>query len=113
MNNTFTLKLKRIDPVKWGVIVGLVYALLSLIIIVPMFLIMSVAGATSGFDEAGLGMLGGGVIMLFAPILYGVLGFIFGLIGALILNFVLKKTKGLDMDFEKAGLDISQIGNNA
>lgn len=107
-----TLRLKKIDPVKWATISGLLYAVLSLIVIVPMFLFMSVIGASSGFGEAGMGILGGGVMMLFMPIIYGIVGFIFGLIAALIFNFVLKKTNGLDMEFEKIGLSIDQIGTD-
>ncbi len=110
------LKLKRIDPVKWGVIVGALYALLSLIIVVPMFFIFSIAGAANGFGDSGadsIGLFGGGIAMLFMPILYGILGFIFGLIGALLLNFILKKTKGLEMDFEKAGLEIDEMGQRS
>ncbi len=106
--NIFTLKLKKIDPIKWATIAGLLYAAISLVIVVPFILFFSAIGL-SEFDEfsSGFGLLGGGIMILFLPILYGLIGFVFGLIGALIFNFILKKTGGLDMDFEKTGLDIS------
>ena len=104
-----TLKLKRLDPIKWATIMAAVYAILSLIIMIPMFLFMSVLGASEGLEEAGLGILGGGVMMLFLPVIYGVLGFIFGLIGAYIFNFVLGKTDGLEMDFEKMGTEVVEL----
>lgn len=108
--NKITLKLKRIDAVKWGTIVGAIYAILSLIIIIPIWLIGSLAGGASDLNS-GLGIFfGGGIMMLFMPILYAIFGFVFGWIGASILNFVLKKTGGLDMDFENSGMDISLIG---
>ena len=110
--STFKLTLKRVDPMKIAVIYGAVVALFSLIIVVPVFFLMSLAGASSGLGEVGLGLFGGGIAVLFVPVLYGVFGFIFGLICALVFNFVLSKTKGLDLDFEKAGMEISQLGNN-
>ena len=115
MSNILSLKLKRIDPVKWGIIVGLLYAILSLVVMIPMFGIMSLTGGALANNAGGLGFLfGSGIAVIFiAPIIYGVLGFIFGVIGAAILNFILKRTKGLDMDFEKVGLDISNIGNES
>ena len=107
--SNITLKLKKIDPVKWATITAAVYAIISLVIIVPMFLFMSVLGASTGLEEAGLGILGGGLMIIFLPIIYGVLGFIFGLIGAYIFNFVLSKTDGLDMDFEKMGTEVVEF----
>ena len=86
---TITLTLKKIDALKWGMIAGALYALLSLIIIVPMFLFISLIGAAADFENAGLGILGTGVFMLFMPILYGVIGFIIGWIGAMLFNFIL------------------------
>jgi len=99
-----TLTLKRIDPVKWGIIIGAVYAILSLIIVIPVFLFMSMVGAASGFEGSGvaMGLLGSGVFMLFVPVIYGVLGFLIGLLGAVVFNFVLKQTKGLEMTYETA-----------
>ena len=107
------LTLKKIDPIKWATIAAILYAVIALIVVVPMFLIFSTLGAASAFEDAGVGFgfFGGGLALLFIPIIYGVLGFIFGLIGALVLNFVLKKVNGLDMDFETAGLEVTN-GNS-
>ncbi len=44
------------------------------------------------------------------PILYFKFGFIFGWIGCLILNFILKKFGGLGLEFEKSGFEITSIG---
>jgi hypothetical protein len=104
------LTLKRIDPVKAGVIYGALMALLSLIIVLPFMLIFSAAGLA---DQPGMGaMFGGGIAMLFIPIIYGIGGFIAGLIGTALLNFILSKTNGLDVEFDGKDMEISQIGED-
>lgn len=111
--STIRLKLKRIDPIKYSVIAALLTVVLMIIILGPMMLITSLVGAGAGTEPFGaLGaVLGGGFFMIILiPILYGVFVFIITLISTALLNFILKKTGGLDLDFEKSGLDISQIG---
>ena len=105
------LTLKRIDPVKAGVINGALLALFSLIIALPAILLFSVTGLTA--NQSGMGaMFGGGIAMLFIPILYGIVGFVGGLIGTALLNFVLSKTKGLDIEFDGKDMEIAQIGED-
>jgi hypothetical protein len=101
------LSLKRIDPVKAGIIYGALMALISLIVVIPVMLFVSAAGVAGG--EMGP-IFGGGIAILFVPILYGVFGFIFGLIGTALLNFILSKTNGLDVEFDGKDVEISQIG---
>jgi hypothetical protein len=104
------LNLKRIDPVKAGIIYGALMALLSLIIVLPFMLIFSAAGLSG---QSGMGaMFGGGMAMLFVPILYGIIGFVGGLIGTALLNFILSKTNGLDVEFDGKDMEISQIGED-
>ncbi len=110
--STLRLKLKRIDPVKYAVITALLMVLISLIVFVPVMLIASVfgvAGLASDITGASALFGEGAVMLLFAPILCGIFGFIIGVISTMLLNFILKKTGGLDIDFEKSGLDVSQI----
>ncbi|HFS68162.1 MAG TPA: hypothetical protein ENK67_08120 [Flavobacteriia bacterium] len=102
------LKLKRIDPVKAGIVYGALTALLSLIFILPFMLLFSAAGFA---NQPGMGsMFGGGLTMLFLPIVYGIIGFIGGLIGTALLNFILSKTNGLDIEFDGKDMEISHIG---
>lgn len=96
------LKLKYIDPIKYGVLVGILMFIMSVLMFLFGFLIMSIFGVL-GNSELSMfsAILGGGFItLLIAPLLYGVFGFIIGLLGAYILNFVLGKTNGLDVEFE-------------
>jgi hypothetical protein len=111
-NNILRLKLKRIDPVKYALVATLVYLLILLIVYVPLILIASLAGGLSDLG-AGFAVLGGGLIgIIFFVILAGIFVFIITLIACSILNFILRKTGGIDIDFEKTGLEISQIGQD-
>ncbi len=100
-------KLKRIDPVKAGLVYGLLLALLGFVIVLISVLFSSAfGGATNAF---GIGVLG----LIFAPIIYGVIGFIFGLIGTALLNFVLSKTDGLEVEFDGDDSELSKIGKDS
>ena len=106
------LKLKKIDPVKYALITACVLALVSFVMILLMFLLSSLMGlGASGTSAFGM-IAGTGIIaVIVGPIIYFIVGFIFGLIGTYVLNFVLSKTGGLDLDFESTGLGIESIGN--
>ncbi len=101
------LKLKRVDPVKYAIIIGLLMALTTFIMMLIFMLLGSVIGGV--MDEPGLAMIMGGgfVAVIIAPIFYGIFGFIFGLIGTALLNFILQKTDGLEMEFDGEGVDLS------
>lgn len=111
-SNTLRLKLKRIDPVKYAMVATLVYLLILLIVYVPIILLISLTGGLSDVG-AGVAMLGGGIIgIIFMIVIAGIFVFIITLIACSLLNFILKKTGGIDIDFEKAGLGISEIGED-
>ena len=109
------LKLKKIDPVKAGVIYGALLALGGLFIAFFFFIFGGIFGAASG-ELGAFGMFaGGGILMLiFLPIFYFVIGFIAGILGTFLLNFILAKTDGLIIDFDKVSEseDLSMIGRN-
>ncbi|MGJ8743254.1 hypothetical protein [Polaribacter sp.] len=108
--NNLKLKLKKIDAIKYDVISGAIMALFSFIMLSIVFLFSTIFGLGMGGNEA-FGIIGGSFFMvILAPILYFFIGFIAGWLGALLLNFILKKTGGLDIEFEKAGLEVSEIG---
>ncbi|MEP4077793.1 hypothetical protein [Haloferula sp.] len=93
-------RLKKIDPVIAGTVQGVIMGAFGLIYI-PFGLIMMFTGFASG-DAGGMGVgIGAGLgIMIFVPILYGVLGFITGLIAAFIYNVAVRFTGGLRLEFE-------------
>lgn len=106
------LKLKKVDPVKYGLIMGITMALLTFVMLLVAFLFTSLIGiGLGGASYGALGLLGGGIAsVIIAPIIYFIVGFIFGWLGTIILNLILNKTDGLDIEFEKVGLDIDRIG---
>jgi hypothetical protein len=75
-----TRTLKRIAPLKAGIMLGVTYALLGCIVL-PFFLLATMF--SKGTGNGGMMALGAG-FALFIPILYGCLGFIGGVITAFI-----------------------------
>ena len=79
--------IKRIDPLSAAKIGGIIAAAIGLLAGVVFFLVSSLFGAALGQQEGGgLAMFGGAMGMVLLPILYGIFGFIGGLIQAFIYN---------------------------
>ena len=111
-NQTLKLRLKKVDPVKYAMVTTLVYLSILVIVYAPFILLFSLIGGASDLG-AGAMVLGGGIFgIIMMLIIGGIMVFIITIIAALILNFILKKTGGIDIDFEKIGFDFdSQQGN--
>ncbi|MFC7337417.1 hypothetical protein ACFQY0_09545 [Haloferula chungangensis] len=93
-------RLKKIDPMSAGMIQAIIMAAFGLLY-VPFGLILMFGGfASNNADALGAGVGAGLGIMLFAPILYAILGFIGGIIGAFVYNVAAKFTGGLRLEFE-------------
>lgn len=86
------LKLRKINVLKLAFFFALLYALLSVLILVPITLIGSLI--------TGEGAVGLGILILF-PIMYGIGGFIGGLIMGGFYNLTSKWIGGLEFEFEK------------
>ncbi|XHR28171.1 MAG: hypothetical protein ACFUZC_19865 [Chthoniobacteraceae bacterium] len=90
-------RLARISPLQLGIVLAVLYGLLSLIVFVPMGLLFagrhtmgSVSSAPTAFPFSGLFLLG-------MPVLYAIMGFISGVIGAAVYNLVAKFTGGIEV----------------
>ena len=99
------LKLKRIAPLQAGKMLAAFYGLLSLLIVPFMFAAMSFASlmARQGDRPAPSFplMLGMGMgFLLFLPVLYAAMGFVFGVISAWLYNLLAKWIGGLEVEFE-------------
>ncbi len=99
------LRLRRIAPLQAGKMIGALYALGSLLVIPFVLLFMTVgtmAARSQGGNMAALPILFGmGMgFVVFVPVIYGILGFIFGCIGALIYNLLAKPLGGFAVEFE-------------
>ena len=96
------VRIKRIDAVSAGMMVGALYAFIGLIVggIVCMAAIVGVnVGGGSGTAVVP-GVIGGLVALVGLPIFYGLLGFICGLIGAAIYNLAAGFVGGIQMHLE-------------
>lgn len=99
-------RLKRIAPVQAGLVLGIIYALFSLLV-VPFFalfgLIVSLAPTVAtGFPgpAAGLGIGFAIAMTIAAPVMYGSMGFVTGALGALIYNLVARWVGGIELELE-------------
>ena len=96
-------RLTNVSPLKLGITLAVIYGIMSLIFLVPFFLIFSVIGAVSARTGAhALPVIFSGVFVIFLPIIYAVLGFIGGVIAAFIYNLVAKWTGGIEFTTEAA-----------
>jgi len=87
-------QLTYIAPLKAGIILGILYGIISLII-VPFFLLAALFGSRAG--GAGAAVFGlGFVIML--PVIYAVVGFIGGVISAFLYNLIAGWTGGFEFE---------------
>jgi hypothetical protein len=95
-------RLKRVSPLQLGKVAGIIYALLSLVFIpflLLALLISAFAPNTSGnTSEIGLGVAI--VMVVLAPVIYGVFGFIFGALAGWIYNIVAGWTGGIEFEIE-------------
>jgi hypothetical protein len=96
---------KRIAPLQAGKMMGVLYACMGLIFL-PIFMLAAAAGAFAQHAQgaqaapaaavAGI-MFGMGIFM---PVIYGVMGFIFGVIGGAIYNLVARWIGGIEVEVE-------------
>ncbi|MDB6113209.1 MAG: hypothetical protein JWQ62_154 [Lacunisphaera sp.] len=100
------LKLKRIAPLQAGKILGVFYALISLLF-VPFMLFFMAMGSLVSRNQPNAApfplMFGMGIgFMVFLPVLYGIMGFIFGALSAWIYNLLAKWLGGFELEFESS-----------
>ncbi len=85
-------RIKRIAPVQFGKILAVIYALFS-VVFIP-FIVLASFFAPEG---EGPGLLFG----MAMPIIYIIMGFIGGVIGAFIYNVSAKWVGGVEIEFEE------------
>jgi len=101
------LKLKRIAPLQAGKLLGAFYGIMSLIF-VPFFMIFMALGRFAAQAQGGANtppalplVMGMGVIfILFVPVIYAAMGFVFGALAAFIYNLLAKWLGGFALEFE-------------
>ena len=96
--------LKRVGVLSCAIVLAVLYALLGLFAGGIMFLVsLAGAGAAASSGAGGdvfakLG-IGGAALVIFIPVIYGIMGFIGGALMAVIYNLVAKITGGLKLTF--------------
>ena len=97
--------IRRVGVLSVGKMMGALYALLGLIA-GAFFALFSLLGAAVGMansesSDAFVGLIFGVGSVIFLPIFYGILGFVFGLITALLYNGVARLIGGIEIDVEQ------------
>lgn len=88
--------LKKIDPKSIAKAISILYLLMSLIWIVPVFIIGIIL--EGGIKDTSQ------IIFLFTPFIFWIISFILVYLFSLILNFVLSKTGGIKLYFNSENL---------
>ena len=96
------MELKSIDAVSCGKLLGLMYAIIGLIIggLAAIASLLGAAGPQAQGGGNAVMILGAGVgSLVIFPFLYGILGFIGGIVSAFIYNFVAGLIGGIVLNF--------------
>jgi len=94
--------IKRIDVMSCGIMLGALYTILGLVVgaVVFLFSLVGVAIGGGGGDAVMGGLIGGIGAIIIAPLFYGAMGFILGIIMAVLYNLVAGIAGGIRMDLE-------------
>ncbi|MGO9124746.1 MAG: hypothetical protein ACLP6G_07630 [Terriglobales bacterium] len=91
--------IKSIGVLSVAKMMGLIYGCLGLIFI-PFFLLVGLVGTLAGKQQSPFSGMVGLVFAFLAPILYGVMGFIMGAIGAALYNLFAKWIGGIELQVQ-------------
>jgi len=90
------MKLRKIDPLSFGVVNAILGVLLGLILAI----IYIIVGATLT-SSLGLGAAFGGIMFITLPLTYAIFGFVGGIIGAALYNLVARWTGGIKITLQQ------------
>jgi len=89
-------RVKKIGVLQTSLISAIIFFFLSLIMVVPIMLIMGIAG---GFSD-NMGFAFGGLLFIFMPIMYAIMGFLMTALWCWIYNVVAKMIGGIEIEVE-------------
>jgi hypothetical protein len=93
--------IKSVGVLSVAKIMGLIYGCLGLIFI-PFFLLIGLLGSLAGKQQSPFAGVIGLVLAFCLPIIYGVMGFIMGAIGAALYNLFAKWIGGIEVQVQSA-----------
>jgi len=91
-----TQQIRRLGVVQTSKVIGMVYFLFTLVVCLPMCIIIASKMVMSGSTEQ-LSII---VLLVFAPIAYGVAAFLMGALACLVYNLVAKWVGGIEIEVE-------------
>jgi hypothetical protein len=100
-------RIKRIAPLQAGKMLGVLYACMGLIFL-PFIAVAALLGAfaqQAQHDQGGGPAAAVGIVLmivfgLFIPVMYGLMGFLLGVIGAAIYNVIAQWIGGIEVEVE-------------
>jgi hypothetical protein len=92
-------RVKRISPLQAGKMLGILYGAMGLLF-VPFIVLMITLAPRGQNGQTALPAIFGGAFALFAPVIYGVMGFVLGVIGAAIYNLAARFVGGIEVEVE-------------
>jgi hypothetical protein len=98
--STTKRRIKRIGPLQLGKMLALLYGIMGLIFVPIVLAVSALSAALPNQSHRPAFVLGTGFFVLLMPILYAAMGFVFGLIGALIYNLVARFVGGIEVEVE-------------
>jgi hypothetical protein len=90
---------KSVGVLSLGKIMGAIYGILGLLFM-PIFLVAGIMSSLTGGKGAAFGAAGAIVMAILFPILYGLMGFAAGAIGALLYNLFAKWLGGVELQLQ-------------
>ena len=92
--------IRRVGPLSLAKVTGVLYAIIGLFFggIMSLFSMVGSAFAPQGSDAGFMGMAFGVAAIVILPIFYGILGFVFSLIGAALYNVIAGMTGGVEIE---------------
>lgn len=92
-------RLKRIAPLSAGTMLALLHGVMGLIFL-PFFA-LAILGASQAPDAQAIPFAAvGAALALFAPVAYAAMGFVTGALGAVLYNFFVRWTGGIEFQVE-------------
>jgi len=94
--------LKSVGVMSVAKVMGILYGCMGLIF-VPFFLLFAFVGTFAGQKDAPFAPFAGlfGIVMaVLMPLMYGVMGFIMGAIGAALYNVIARRVGGFELELE-------------
>lgn len=94
-NQPTRFQIRSVGILQAGIVMALLMAITALLIALAFMVLGGLIGAVAGGSEALQMLTGGGIMLVILPIIYGIIGFIYGMIAAVIYNLAAKMCGGL------------------